>query len=142
VGAWRHLGGDLIDMPLHGLGVAARQHESGTDTALGTNGPEDIGRLCALVMRCSGPASPFCPAARDLVFLADPRFILPPKLYWRAGREPGPDRFQLGGETFLKASMASSFCALWRGRAESLQNPRAFSSRLTVLSSSDTRNSS
>ena len=98
-------------MPLHGLGVAAGQDESRTDAARGTDGAEDVGRLRALIVRRSGPGAAFSPAPRDLVFLTDPRFVLPPKLYLDAGRQPGADRRQRGGETFLKSSMASSFCA-------------------------------
>jgi hypothetical protein len=36
---------------------------------------------------------------------------LPPELYLGIGRERGSDRFQHGGEVFLKSSMANSFCA-------------------------------
>lgn len=73
-------------MPLHGLGVATGQHESGADAARGTDGTEDVGRLRALIMRRPGPGSPPRPAAGELVFLTDPRFVLPPKLYLDAGR--------------------------------------------------------
>lgn len=43
MGARRDLGGDLVHMPLHGLGVATGQDEGGTDTTLGADGPEDVG---------------------------------------------------------------------------------------------------
>ena len=43
VGARRYLGRDFIEVPLHGLGVAAGQNQGRTDAALGTNGAEDIG---------------------------------------------------------------------------------------------------
>ncbi len=43
VGARRYLGRDFIQMPLHGLGVAAGQNEGRADAALGTDGGEDIG---------------------------------------------------------------------------------------------------
>ncbi len=43
VGSWGHLGRDFIEMPLHGLGVAAGQDETRTDTARGTGGTEDTG---------------------------------------------------------------------------------------------------
>jgi hypothetical protein len=39
----RYLGRDFLEMALHGLGVAARQNESRTDAALGTDGAKDIG---------------------------------------------------------------------------------------------------
>ena len=98
-------------MPLHGLGVAARQDEGGADAARGTDGAEDIGRLGALVAGRPGPGAAFRPAPGDLVLLADPRFVLPPELYLGIGRERGSDRRQRGGKVFLKFSMASSFCA-------------------------------
>ena len=43
VSARRYLGRDFIEMPLHGLGIAAGQDEARTDTALRTDGAEDIG---------------------------------------------------------------------------------------------------
>ena len=43
VGACADLGRDFIEMPLHGLGVAAGQNEGRPDAALGTDGAEDIG---------------------------------------------------------------------------------------------------
>jgi hypothetical protein len=129
-------------MALHGLGIAAEQDEAGANAASGTDGTEDIGRLGALIAGRPGPGSPLRPAPRDLVLLADPGFILPPKLYLGAGRKLCSDRCQFGGETFLKSSRTGSFCARCCRRAEILTKPSAFSSRLTVLSSSETRNSS
>jgi hypothetical protein len=41
------LGRDFLEMPLHGLGVAAWQNEGGTDTARGADSTEYIGRLGA-----------------------------------------------------------------------------------------------
>ena len=111
MGARCDLGGDFVQMPLHRLGVAAGQDEGGPDTALGTDGAEDVGRLGSLVMGRPGPAPPRCPATGDLVLLPDTGFILPPELYRDAVRELCPDRVQRGREVFLKASIASSFCA-------------------------------
>ena len=111
VGAGADLGRDFVEMPLHGLGVAARQDEGGPDAALGTDGAEDLVRLGALVLEGPGPGAAFRPAPGDLVLLADPRFVLPPELYLGIGRERGSDRLQRGGNVFLKVSMASSFCA-------------------------------
>jgi len=100
VSARRYLGRDFIEMPLHGLGIAAGQDEARTDTALRTDGAEDIGRFRALVLGRHGPASAWCPAPRELGFLADPGLILPPKLYVDIGREPGADIFQLAAKVF------------------------------------------
>ena len=111
VGAMGDLGGDFIEMPLHGLTVAARQNESSPCAALWTDGSEDIGRLGPLVVGRPGPSSTRRPAAGGLVFLPYAGLILKPQLYRAARRESGTDRCQLGRETFLKASAASSFCA-------------------------------
>jgi len=111
VGAWADLGRDFIQMPLHGLCVAVGQDEGRPDAALRTDGAKDIGRLRALVPGRPGPGSPWRPAPGDLVFLTDPRFVLPPELYLGIGRERGSDRLQRGGNVFLKSSMANSFCA-------------------------------
>ena len=111
VGARPHLGCDLVQVPLHGEGVAARQDEGGADTALGADGTEDVGGLGALVMGRRRARPPLGPAAGDLVLLPDPGLVLPPDLYVGSWRQLGPDRRQLGGETFLKSSTASPFWA-------------------------------
>ena len=105
-----HLERDFIKMPLHGLGVAVRQNEGRTDTTLGADGAEYIGRLCTLVLGSPGPTSPCCPSPRELGFLTDPCFVLPPEFYMGVGRERAADFCQRGGKVFLKSSMANSFC--------------------------------
>ena len=50
VGAGRDLGGNLVEMKLHGFGVAGRQHEGGASSAFGAYRPEQIGRLRALIV--------------------------------------------------------------------------------------------
>ncbi len=109
VRARRYLGRDLIEMPLHGLGVAAWQDEGRADAPRGTDGAENPGRLGALVLGRSGPGSSFRPAPGDLGFLSNSGFVLPPNLYRGVGRERGSDFCQFGGEVFLKSSMANSF---------------------------------
>jgi len=47
----RHFGGDLLEMELHRLAVADREHEGGTGAAFGTDRAEQIGRLRALIMK-------------------------------------------------------------------------------------------
>ena len=111
VGTTGDLTGDFIEMPLHGLTIAARQNEGSPCAAFWTNGSEDIGRLGSLVVGRPGPSSARRPAAGDLVFLPYADLILKPQLYHAARRELGTDLCQLGRETFLKASAASSFCA-------------------------------
>jgi hypothetical protein len=46
-----------------------------------------------------------------LVFSPDPSFVLEPNFDFHALIELRPDRLQLGGEVFLKASTANAFCA-------------------------------
>ena len=98
-------------MPLHGLGVAAGEHECGTDAALGADGAEDVGRFGALVMRRPGASPSARPAPGDLVLLADTRFVLPPDFYLRAVGQALAEFRQCGGELFLKSSIAKSFWA-------------------------------
>ena len=48
--AGSNLGCDLIEMQLHGLAVAGRQHQSGTRPEFGADRAEQIGRLGALIV--------------------------------------------------------------------------------------------
>ena len=102
VGPGADLRRDLLEMPLHGLAVASRQHEGGACAALRTDGTEDIGRLGALILGRSGPGAAQGPSSGQLVLLADPRFVLKPNLYRAVFRQRGLERCQLGGEVFLK----------------------------------------
>ncbi len=97
---------------------AERHDQPGALAFGGADGTKDVGPFCALVVGRCGPGSLARPAAGDLVLLPDPRLVLPPQLYLGAGREARPDLRQFGGEVFLNASMANSFWAWWRGRAE------------------------
>ena len=54
VGAGGDLGGDLVEMKLHGFGVAGRQHEGGAGSAFGAYRTEQIGRLGALIVIGAG----------------------------------------------------------------------------------------
>src|SRR5690606_31207098 len=107
VGARRHGGSDLNEMQRHSLGVASRQDERRAFAFGRADRPVDIGRTRPLILWRRRPCSASGPATRNPVLLADPSFILPPQLYWRAGRERRPDRCQLGWEVFLKEGMAS-----------------------------------
>ena len=102
---------DLVEVELHGRGVALGQHQPGALAPGGANGAEDVGRPGALVVRRAGPGAAASPAPGDLVLLADTRLVLPPDLYRGAGRQARPERRQLFGEVFLKASSANSFWA-------------------------------
>jgi len=48
------LGGDLVEMKLHGFAVARRQHESGAGAAIGADRTEQVGRLGPLIMGGAG----------------------------------------------------------------------------------------
>lgn len=107
-------------MQRHGLGIAERQHQPCALAVFGADRTKDVGRFRSLILWCRWPRSASGPTPRDLVLLANPRFVLEPYLYGRALREGCSDLCQLGGKApFLKASIASSFWAWWRGRAVS-----------------------
>ncbi len=102
--------GDLVEMKLHGFGVAERQNESGTGSVFGTDRTEQISRLGALIMRGAGTRAPPGPTIGKLVFLADPHLILEPNLYRGARRELGADFRHAVSKVFLNASTASGSC--------------------------------
>ena len=111
----------LGQMQRHGFGIAEGQDQPGGLALFRANRAEDVGRFRPLVFRRRWPCPAPRPAPRDLVLLTDAGFVLEPYLYGRALREGCSDLRQLGSEApFLKASMASSFWAWWRGRAVSL----------------------
>jgi len=84
-------GADLVEVRLHGGGVAERHDDAGT-LALGrADRAEDIGPGGALVVRRAGPGAALRPPAGELVLLPDPGLVLEPELYALAGMR-GPDR--------------------------------------------------
>lgn len=102
---------DLDQVLVHGMGVAPRHDESRSLALFGADGTEDIGRTGSLVVRRGRPCSPLGPAARDLVLLANPSFILEPDFdHFALGGASG-DFCHSGGEVFLNASAASGSCA-------------------------------
>jgi hypothetical protein len=105
--AGRDLGRDLCEVQAHRAGVAAGQDERRTLAVVRADGPEDIGRGGALIVRGAGPCPASGPAPRDLVLLADPGFVGEPDLYVVA-IDPllARDLRQAGWERFLKASIA------------------------------------
>ena len=50
VSAGADFGCDLVEMKLHGFGVAGRQHEGGAGSVFGADRTEQIGRLGALIV--------------------------------------------------------------------------------------------
>jgi hypothetical protein len=75
------LGGDLVEMKLHGFAVAGRKHEGGTGPALGADRPEQIGRLGALVVYGTRARARAGPAVGQLVLLPDAHLVLKPHFY-------------------------------------------------------------
>lgn len=119
----RHFSGDFSKMQAHGLRVAGWQDEGCALAVLRTDRSKDIGRGCALIVRCAGARPALRPSAGDLVFLADPRLVGEPDLYC-GGLETflARDVAESGGEFFfLNSSIAPADWAWWRGRAESLR---------------------
>ena len=111
----------LGKMERHSFGVAEWEHQPRTFAEFRADGPEDVDRFRPLILGCRWPRPALGPAARDLVLLANTRFILEPYLYGCSAREGGFDLCQLGCEPpFLNASISNSFWAWWRGRAVSL----------------------
>jgi hypothetical protein len=100
---------DLDQMRRHRRDVAPRHDQPGALAFGGADGAEDVGPFGALVAQRRGARSLARPAPGDLVLLPNPRLVLPPQLYLGAGREARPDLRQLGGEVFLKSSIANSF---------------------------------
>ena len=104
------LAGDFIDVELHGARVAGRKNNGGADAALGTDGAEQIGRLGALIVIEPRPGSLACPGVGEFVLLPNPHLVLEPDLDGRLRADLSTDPRHVGGEVFLKAARASSFC--------------------------------
>ncbi len=100
----------LGEVQHHRLSIAPGQDKAGGLAQGRTNRAEDVCRLRALVLRGRRAAAAFGPPSGDFVLLADPCLVLPPDFY-RLARVRLPDFLQAGGEVFLKAASACSFCA-------------------------------
>src|SRR6266699_3474272 len=74
------LGADLVEMKLHGFGVAGGQHEGGAGSTFGAYRTEQIGRLGALIVGGPGTRAFPGPAVGELVLLPDPHLVLEPHL--------------------------------------------------------------
>ena len=80
VSAGRNFRRDLVEMKLHGFGVAKRQHEGSAGPVLGADGTEHIGRLRALIVNGPGTRALPGPAIGELVLLTDAHLVLEPHL--------------------------------------------------------------
>ena len=107
--ARRNFGSDLGEMQIHRFDITARQHEARALTLLRTNRAEDVRRRRALILRRGRSCAAFGPSARDLVLLADARFIGEPDFY-RGYIDAlfTRDFLQARGELFLNSSIAPS----------------------------------
>ena len=110
MGARGDPGGDLVEMKLHGFGVAGRQHEGGAGAAFRAYRTEQVGGLGTLIVSGARTRARPGPAIGELVLLADPHLVLEPDLYRRARSELRTDFRQAVGEVFLKACMTSGSC--------------------------------
>ena len=110
VGARSDPGGDLVEMELHGFGVAGRQHEGGAGAALRAYRTEQVGGLGPLIVSGTRTRARPGPTIGELVLLADTHLVLEPDLYRRARSELRTDFRQAVGEVFLKALMTSGSC--------------------------------
>ena len=109
MGSWRHLGRDLGEVQVHGLGVAGGQDQGRALALARADGAEDVGRGRALIVGRRGPRSPPRPAPGDLVLLADARLVGEPELYpVRIDALLPRDLVQARREAFLKSSIAPS----------------------------------
>src|SRR5262245_18769639 len=111
VGARSDPGGDLVEMELHGFGVAGRQHEGGAGAAFRTYRTEQVGGLGPLIVSGPRTRAPPGPAIGELVLLADTHLVLEPDFYRCARGELRADFRQACAKVFfLKSSIASASC--------------------------------
>src|SRR5262249_38249567 len=104
---------------------------------------EDVGGGSTLVAGRAGAGAALRPARGDLVLLADASLVGGPDFYRVAVERLGARDFLQGhGKAFLKSSIAPCACAWGAGRAESVGEPQARGSGLSVCLAIVMRNSS
>lgn len=99
---------DLGEVEVHGLAIRVGQDERGADVARGTDRPEQISPIVALIARGPRPAAALGPNAGQRALLTDAGFVLPPDLDRLALgmlRDAGCDQV---GKVFLCASCAAA----------------------------------
>src|SRR5579859_1868322 len=106
VGAGGDLAADLLQMQVHGPGVGVGQNPGGADAAGGTDGPEQVGPLVALVAGGARPAAALGPDAGQRALLADAGLVLPPDFDRLVARRLGDGGRDQIGEVFLCAAWA------------------------------------
>jgi hypothetical protein len=73
--------GDFRQVQVHGLGVAGQQDQGGAPALVWADRAEDVGGSGALVARRDGTGTALGPPSRDLVLLANARFVGEPDFY-------------------------------------------------------------
>ncbi len=112
VGSGRDGCGDLGEVQVHRLGVAARHDQGCTLALLRAHCTEDVGGSGPLVTRCAWTGAALGPAAGDLVLLTDAGLVGEPDFYLVAvKRLLARNGLQARGKAFLKSSIAPSTCA-------------------------------
>jgi hypothetical protein len=107
MGSGRDRFADLRKMQVHRFAIAGRQDQGCALALLGADRAEDVGGSGTLVARRARAGAALGPTARDFVLLADAGLVCKPDFY-RVAVDAllARDRFQTGGETFLKSSIA------------------------------------
>jgi hypothetical protein len=85
VGARRDGLTDLGEMGVHRACVAPGQNQADGLASERADGAEDVDPFRPLIVRRYRTGSPFRPAARDLVLLTNPGFVLEPDFQFRPG---------------------------------------------------------
>ena len=107
--AGRDMEGDLFEVHAYRLAVALGHDDAGGFSFRRADGAKDPCRGAALILWSRRTGAAPGPTAGKLGLLANPRLVLPPQLYRRAGREFPADSCQAGNEALLKSSMSSGF---------------------------------
>ena len=100
VGAGGDLSCDLIEVELHGRGVAVGQDQAGTRAACRTDSAKYIGRAGALIVCQTRPATLAHPQIGELVLLSHPHLVLEPDFDGGGGVGVGADLRHLAGKVF------------------------------------------
>ena len=82
MGAKLHSAADLHQVGVHRLPIRVGHHQPSGFALAGADGAEEKGIGCPLILGRYRTGSAPCPAAGDLVFLSNPRLVLPPEFDW------------------------------------------------------------
>ena len=127
---------DLGQVQAHCVRVGVRQHQGRADATVRAHGPEQIGRLAALVARGTGPAALVSPHVAERALLADAGLVLVPDLdgCFCIPHGPGQGCGHKGAEPGPKDPCAATFASGWRGSVDTQANGSRCSSLPTLRS--------